>query len=436
MISDRPGSVLPTIVVPDPRAILGPLAAVLHGRPSEQMDVVGITGTNGKTTTAFLTQYLLDQAGSRAGRVTTIDMAWDGEVRPSVRTTPEAPDLQAALARMVKAGCRAAVIEVSSHGLALARVDGTRFAVGVFTNLGHDHYDFHSDRESYLACKASLFRRERCRIGVINIDDEAGRQIARTATCPVVTVSSLGSPDADWRVTAVDYGPDSTAVEVSGEVGSFEAIVPMAGRHNLDNALAAFAACHQLGIDVTTVADHLVGFPGVRGRLERLDAGQPFDAFVDFAHNPEGLMAVLAAARMRTRTRGDGRVIVVFGAPGDRDRSKRPLMREAAVAGADVAIVTTDDPYFEDPGAIIADVMRGEHEDGKGATVLVEPDRVLAIARAVDMAEEGDVVLVTGRGHETVQNLKGEEIPFDDREELWQALYVATAAGPTVGKLA
>ncbi len=432
IISDRPGSILPSVVVPDPRAVLGPLAAVLNRRPSERMDVVGITGTNGKTTTAFLTQYLLEQSGSRAGRITTIDMAWDGEVHPSVRTTPEAPDLQSGLARMVKAGCGAAVVEVSSHGLALARVEGTRFAVGVFTNLGHDHYDFHSDREAYLACKASLFHRERCRVCVVNIDDNAGRQVAGMATCPVVTLSSRGSLDADWQVTAIEYRSDSTGVQVSSPAGLFEAVVPMAGHHNLENALAAFAACHQLGVDVSAVASQLTGFPGVPGRLERVDAGQPFDAFVDFAHNPEGLTAVLAAARMRTRTRGAGRVIVVFGAPGDRDRTKRPLMRKAAAFGADVAIVTTDDPYFEDPGMIIADVMHGAREDDTDTTFLVEPDRARAIRWAVDIAEEGDVILITGRGHETVQNLGREAIPFDDRKLLRQALCVAAARSVTV----
>lgn len=217
MVSDRPGSVLPTVVVPDPRAVLGPLAAILCRCPSERMDVVGVTGTNGKTTTAYLTHFLLNRSGLSTGRITTIDTAWGEQVRPSVRTTPEAPDLQAALARMLDDGCRAAVIEVSSHGLALGRVDGTRFEVGVFTNLGRDHYDFHGDREAYLACKASLFRDDRGRASVVNIDDPAGQRIVRLASCPVVTVSGAGCPDGDWRVTGTEQlGPGLMAFEASG----------------------------------------------------------------------------------------------------------------------------------------------------------------------------------------------------------------------------
>jgi UDP-N-acetylmuramoyl-L-alanyl-D-glutamate--2,6-diaminopimelate ligase len=309
------------------------------------------------------------------------------------------------------------VVEVSSHGLALRRVSGTRFAVGVFTNLGRDHYDFHGGAEAYLACKASLFSADRCAAAVVNVDDPAGRRVAAAATGVTTTVSAMGAPGADWRVTRAELGSGWSRFRVGGPAGEVSATLPLPGVHNVHNAVAALAAAHLLGVAVGEAARALADFPGVPGRLELIDGGQSFVAMVDFAHNPDGLRAALRALRHQVK----GRTIVVFGAPGDRDRGKRPLMREVAAAEADVVIVTTDDPYAEDPDAIVADIMAGAHPVA-GAEYIVEVDRSEAIARAVELAGPGDGVLVAGRGHETVQTIGGRRVSFDDRDELRRAL--------------
>jgi UDP-N-acetylmuramoyl-L-alanyl-D-glutamate--2,6-diaminopimelate ligase len=424
MVSDRHSVRLPTITVTDPRARAGPIAALVYGYPSERLSVVGVTGTNGKTTTAYLIDHLLRASGRAVGRMTTVDTVVGQRVAPSTLTTPEAPDLQAALAGMVDDGCDSAVVEVSSHGLALGRVSGTRFAVGVFTNLGRDHYDFHGGPEAYLDCKASLFTADRCAGAVLNVDDPAGRRVAASATCPTTTISAAGSPDADWRVTHTELGWSYSQFKVASPDGEVSVTLPLPGVHNVHNALAALAAAYLQGVAVREVAEALADFPGVPGRLELVDVGQPFVAMVDFAHNPEGLSVALRTLRQAVK----GRTIVVFGAPGDRDRGKRPLMREVAAAEADVVIVTTDDPYTEDPRAIIADIMAGADRVADGVDYLVEIDRAEAIARAVQLAGSGDGVLVAGRGHEMVQTVRAGNVALDDRLELRRAL-TATLAG-------
>jgi UDP-N-acetylmuramoyl-L-alanyl-D-glutamate--2,6-diaminopimelate ligase len=418
MVSDRDCTVLPTITVADPRVVVGPFSSLVYGCPSQRLAVIGVTGTNGKTTTAYLLDHLLRAGGCAVGRTTTIDMVLGEHAIPSAHTTPEAPDMQAALACMVENGCDSAVIEVSSHGLALGRVTGTRFVVGIFTNLSRDHYDFHGGPEAYLACKASLFSADRCGAGVANIDGPAGRWVAAIATCPVTTVSARGALDADWRVTHAEPGPASTRFSVTGPVGEVTATIPLPGAHNVENSVAALAAAHLRGLRVHDVASGLADFPGVPGRLELVDAGQPFLAVVDFAHNPASLSAALRTVRRQV----GGRIIVVFGAPGDRDRGKRPLMRAAAAVGADVVIVTTDDPYGEEPEVILADIMAGADPAADGVDYLVEVDRAKAITRAVELAGPGDGVLVAGRGHETVQPIGDRRLSFDDRVELRRAL--------------
>jgi UDP-N-acetylmuramoyl-L-alanyl-D-glutamate--2,6-diaminopimelate ligase len=418
MVSDRHSARLPTITVSNPRALAGPISSLVYGRPSERLDVVGVTGTNGKTTTSYLADHLLRATGRTVGRVTTIDTVVGQRVRSSTLTTPEAPDLQALLAGMVEEGCDSAVVEVSSHGLALGRVSGTRFAVGVFTNLGRDHYDFHGGPEAYLACKASLFSADRCAAAVINIDDPAGRHVAAATTGPATAVSAMGAPDADWRVTHAELGSGWSRFSVGSPVGEVSATLPLPGAHNVQNAVAALATADLLGVAVGEAAEALADFPGVPGRLEVIDVGQPFVAMVDFAHNPDGLRAALRCLRNLVK----GRTILVFGAPGDRDRGKRPLMREVAATEADVVIVTTDDPYTEDPSAIVADIMAGASAGACRAEHVVELDRAEAIVRAVELARPGDGVLIAGRGHEMVQTVGARTVFFDDRLELRRAL--------------
>lgn len=418
MVSDQSSALLPTIAVADPRAVAGTISSLVYGHPSRCLPVLGVTGTNGKTTTAYLLDHLLKAAGHTVGRITTVDTVVGGQVETSTLTTPEAPDLQAALAGMVDAGCDSAVIEVSSHGLDLGRLEGTQFAVGVFTNLGRDHYDFHGGPDAYFTTKASLFTRGRCAAGVVNVDDPAGRRLALSAGCAMTSVSSEGAADADWRVTAADLHPGCSRFTVAGPVGEISAELPLSGAHNIQNAIAALAAAHLRGADVVDIVGALSEFPGVPGRLELIDAGQPFVAMVDFAHNPEGLRAALRSLRPQAK----GRVIVVFGAPGDRDRGKRRLMREVAAAEADVVIVTTDDPYGEDPDAIISDIMAGADPAVDGVEYHLEVDRAEAIARAVQLASAGDGLLLAGRGHETIQMVGSLKVPFDDRLVLRQAL--------------
>jgi UDP-N-acetylmuramoyl-L-alanyl-D-glutamate--2,6-diaminopimelate ligase len=295
--------------------------------------------------------------------------------------------------------------------------------VGIFTNLGRDHYDFHGGREAYFSCKASLFSHDRCAAAVINIDDPAGRRLADIATCPVTTVSATGALPAHWRVTRTELDGGSSRFTISGPPGEISAYLPLPGAHNIDNAVSAMAAAHLRGADIGEAAAALADFSGTPGRLQMIDAGQSFVAMVDFAHNPDGLRAALGTLRRQVKRR----VIVVFGAPGDRDRGKRPLMREAAAAESDVVIVTTDDPYSEDPDSIVDDIMAGADPCADEVEYIVEVDRREAIARAVRLATTGDGLLLAGRGHEIAQTVGDQVIPFDDRLELRRALTATLA---------
>jgi UDP-N-acetylmuramoyl-L-alanyl-D-glutamate--2,6-diaminopimelate ligase len=408
---------LPLLVAPQPRALLGEVAAVVHGDPSRDLLLLGVTGTNGKTTTAYLLEAGLRAAGHRTGLLGTVETRVGAEVVPSVRTTPEAPDLQALFARMREEEVTAAALEVSSHALALGRVDATRFTVSGFTNLSQDHLDFHADMEEYYAAKASLFTPERTAAGVVCVDDAAGQRLAGSAPVPVTTCSTVGVA-ADWQASDVAAGPRGSTFRLHGPGGvDLPASVGLPGAFNVANALVAVVCLVTAGVPVDVATRGVAELEGVPGRMERVEAGQAALAVVDYAHTPDAVRTLLSTLREVTV----GRLVVVLGCGGDRDRGKRPLMGAAAAAGADLAVLTSDNPRSEDPAAILhamADGARGV----PGAEVVVEVDRRAAVARAVRGLGEGDTVVVAGKGHEQGQEIGGTVTPFDDRLVLAEAL--------------
>ncbi|MEY2460597.1 MAG: UDP-N-acetylmuramoyl-L-alanyl-D-glutamate--2,6-diaminopimelate ligase [Acidimicrobiaceae bacterium] len=376
-------------VVPETRAAMGPIAAAFHGDPSRTLEVVGVTGTNGKTTTTHLLQSIFDVDGRPAAVIGTLTGA---------RTTPEATELQAQLAALRDEGVKAVAMEVSSHALAQARVDGTWFRVGVFTNLSRDHLDFHHTLDDYFAAKASLFTPDRCATAVVNIDDPWGRRLTDQLEIP-------------WQPYSLEL-VDDIEVHADWSRCTWEGVelrVPLGGRFNLMNALGAAVTAQALGVTPAVVADGLSRVGPVSGRFEPVVAGQPFHVFVDYAHTPDGLEQLLAAAR---EIAGQGQVLVVFGAGGDRDRTKRAPMGEVAARLADQVVLTSDNPRSEDPSAIIDAVLEGIPDRSR---LLVEPDRRAAIAAAIGRAQQGDVVVIAGKGHETTQTTGDVVVPFDDR---------------------
>ncbi|MDP9240033.1 MAG: UDP-N-acetylmuramoyl-L-alanyl-D-glutamate--2,6-diaminopimelate ligase [Actinomycetota bacterium] len=400
---------VPAVIVAAPRGVLGAVAAWVYGDPSADLSVLGVTGTNGKTTTAYLLEAGLRAAGHTTGLVGTIDTRVAGERVPSVRTTPECTDLQALFAVMRERGVDSVAMEVSSHALALHRVDGTRFAAGLFTNLSQDHLDFHGDLETYFAAKAALFD-GRCAHEIVNIDDPYGRRLVRPAT---VTVSAEGAPEAAWRATGIEHRSGGPAFEVYGPHGAHAAAaVRSPGAFSVANALLAIAALVTVGVPLTDAVRGTAALD-VPGRMEQVDRGQGFLAFVDYAHTPEAIAGVLAALRPLAK----GRLIVVLGGGGDRDRSKRPLMGAAAARSAEVVIVTDDNPRSEDPADIRAAIAGGARQAGS-AEVLDIAGRREAIGTAVRLAAAGDTVLVAGKGHEQGQEVGGVVHPFDDRSVL------------------
>jgi UDP-N-acetylmuramoyl-L-alanyl-D-glutamate--2,6-diaminopimelate ligase len=418
LVVDHPlGLGVPEVVVDDVRAAMAPAAARLHGDPSARLDVVGITGTSGKTTTAFLVRELLEGAGRRTALLGTVKSVVAGREGTLARTTPEAVDLQAAFAEMVEGGDVACAMEVSSHALELHRADAIHWAVAVFTNLSQDHLDFHPTMEAYFAAKRRLFEAGP-RVGVVNVDDAWGARLA--ADLDVTTVSVEG--DADLRAVDVRPGLEGTDFAAVARDGArLELHSPLRGRFNVANALAAIAVARALGVDDGDIAAALRGAAPVPGRLQPVEEGQGFAVLVDYAHKPGALESVLHAARDLTR----GRVLVAFGAGGDRDRGKRPIMGEIAGRLADEVIVTSDNPRSEDPDAIIAEIVAGVGRDD----VRVQPDLRAAIDLAVSLARDGDVVLVAGKGHEQGQELAGGvKVPFDDVEIAREALRARVAA--------
>ncbi len=405
-VAALPKGPVPILVADTPRSVLGRVASRVHGDPSSAVTVLGVTGTNGKTTTAFLIEAGLRAAGRRTALLGTVVTRIGDDAVASVRTTPEATDLHALFAVMRERGVTDVAMEVSSHALAYGRVDGVRFDTAVFTNLSQDHLDFHPSMEDYYAAKASLFTPARAGRGIANTDDPAGRRLRSEAQIPM---SSYGA-DGDWQAQDIDLRPDGSTFRLVGPGVSIAASVRLPGAFNVSNAVAALAALVTAGVPVAAAVDGIAGLVGVPGRMERVDAGQPFAALVDFAHTPEAVVTLLRAVRQVT----PGRVILVLGCGGDRDRGKRPLMGRAAVEGADVAVLTSDNPRSEDPLAILADMQQ------PGA--VVEPDRRTAIAWAVAHAHPGDTVVVAGKGHESGQEVAGVKTPFDDRQVLREAL--------------
>ncbi|MBM7170692.1 UDP-N-acetylmuramoyl-L-alanyl-D-glutamate--2,6-diaminopimelate ligase [Streptomyces sp. G44] len=411
---------LPVLVVDSPRDEMGELAATVYGHPGRDLLQIGITGTSGKTTTAYLVEGGLK--GLRAtGLIGTVEMRI-GETRiKSERTTPEATDLQALFAVMRERGVEAVAMEVSSHALVLGRVDGCVFDVAVFNNLSPEHMEFHSGMEDYFQAKAQLFTKRRSRLGVVNFDDEYGRRLVTESEVPVTTFSAEGHPDADWRAEDVQVGPlDSTFVVVGPKGERVTARSPLAGPFNVANTLAAIVSLAVAGIDPQQAADGVAAVPGVPGRLERVDAGQPYLAVVDYAHKTDAVESVLRALRKVT----EGKLHIVLGCGGDRDRTKRMPMGAAAARLADTAVLTSDNPRGEDPLAILATMLAGAaevpaHERGD---VAVFEDRAAAIRAAVVRARPGDTVLVAGKGHEQGQDIAGVVRPFDDRQVLREAI--------------
>ncbi|MFA3840673.1 UDP-N-acetylmuramoyl-L-alanyl-D-glutamate--2,6-diaminopimelate ligase [Streptomyces sp. NPDC056910] len=411
---------LPALVVENPRGRMGELAATIYGHPGRDLLQIGITGTSGKTTTAYLIEGGLRTMHS-TGLIGTVEMRIGDERIKSERTTPEATDLQALFAVMRERGVDAVAMEVSSHALVLGRVDGCVFDVAVFNNLSPEHMEFHSDMEDYFRAKAQLFTRARSKQGVVNYDDEYGRRLIDESEVPVVTFSAEGHPDADWRAEDVEVGPfDSTFVAVGPKGERITAKSPLAGPFNVANALAAIVALAVAGIDPQQAADGVAAVPGVPGRLERVDAGQPYLAVVDYAHKTDAVESVLRALRKVT----ENKLHIVLGCGGDRDTTKRMPMGAAAARLADTAVLTSDNPRSEDPLAILATMLAGAAEvpAHERAEVQVFEDRAAAIAAVVARAQPGDTVLVAGKGHEQGQDIAGVVRPFDDRLVLREAI--------------
>ena len=404
------GLSVPTLVVDRPREVLADLSVWFHDRPAEAFTTIGVTGTQGKTTTTYLAEAALGDR--RSAVVGTIGTRIAGVPAASLLTTPEAPALQALFAVMREEEVEVCVMEVSSHAMVQGRVDGFAFDVAVFLNLGRDHLDFHGDVDEYFLAKAALFTPEHARQAVVNIDDAHGRRLIDLTPLPVTTFSTEGNP-ADWRAVNVRPHRLGTDLEVLGPAGEeVELSVPLPGVFNVSNALAVVAALTRAGLDAAELAAGIAASPGVPGRMERVDAGQEFTAVVDYAHKPDAVIAVLTALRPVTA----GRLIVVIGAGGDRDHGKRPLMGEAAARYADLVVVTDDNPRSEDPATIRAALLAGA-SDGPGVAVEVAGRRD-AIAHAVALAHRGDTVVVAGKGHEQGQEVDGVVHPFDDREVL------------------
>ena len=416
LVVERPlGLGVPEVRVPDARAAMAGVAQRFYGDPTATLDVVGITGTNGKTTTTFLIRSILEAAGIRTGLLGTVTSIVGGRREEVVRTTPEALELQATFRRMLDAGDRAAAMEVSSHALQLHRVDGIRFAARVFTNLTQDHLDFHPTMEDYFAAKRMLFERDGGP-AIVNADDEYGRRLA--GEIEGVLTFGIEAAEADYRATDVSFdtaGSRFTAVTPDGEV---QVTITLPGTFNVSNALAALAAARALDVPLATAAEALASAERVPGRFEPVDEGQGFAVLVDYAHTPDSLDNVLRAAREIT----GGRLHVVFGAGGDRDQGKRPLMGRVASERADRVVVTSDNPRSEDPDAIVDQVLAGTRGGAER-----EVDRRRAIEMAIEGARDGDVVVIAGKGHEQGQEFEnGRKLPFDDvtvaREALRSAL--------------
>ena len=400
----------PWLVTGDPRAALAAISANWFGHPAEELTIIGVTGTNGKTTTTYLLKAMLEEAaGARVGLIGTNQNLIGEKVLPAHRTTPESWEIQKLLREMADAGCTHVVMEVSSHALSLHRVDGIFFAAGIFTNLTRDHLDFHGTMEAYRAAKELLF--QQTGVAVLNLDDEAGRYYAQRVACPRFTYSE-NKDEADLTAKNIRLFPGHVEFEAVTRGAIRRVRLPIPGGFTIYNALGVLACGLALGLPLAPIADALGRAKGVKGRVEVVPVPADYTVIIDYAHTPDALENILTAARDFT----PGRLICLFGCGGDRDRTKRPIMGEIAASLADFVVITSDNPRTEPPGAIIADILEGVGADA--APHVVIPDRRAAIRCALDRAEPGDVVVLAGKGHETYQEIDGVQHHFDEREEV------------------
>jgi UDP-N-acetylmuramoyl-L-alanyl-D-glutamate--2,6-diaminopimelate ligase len=430
---------VPEVLVENVRAAMGPIAARFHGDPTARLRVIGVTGTNGKTTTAYLVRALLEAGGEQCGLLGTVASVIGAVERPVVRTTPEAIELQADFRAMLDGGDGACAMEVSSHGLELHRADGIHFAAAIFTNLTRDHLDFHGTMEDYFHAKRLLFQAPLVSpASVVNVGDPYGRRLAGELESAVTF--GVDVAEADYRASDLHGEWDRCRFTLDTPAGQRRVVLPMPGRFNVANAVGALAAAHALGFDLDVLVAGLERGVRVPGRFEPVEEGQDFGVLVDYAHTPDSLENVLAAARELTGNgkRDGGRVLCVFGAGGDRDRGKRPLMGEIAARMADVVLVTSDNPRSEEPGQIIAEIMGGvgagageASAGGPARPVRAMEDRRQAIAEAIAEARSGDVVVIAGKGHEQGQEFAGgRKEPFDDATVAGEALRARALNGP------
>lgn len=407
---------VPQVLVGDARVAMHTIAPAFFGHPSSELALVGVTGTNGKTTTAYMLEAIFRAQGRPAGLIGTVETRVGDETAPGVRTTPESVDLQRLLRRMVDRGVGACAMEVTSIGVVQGRVSGTSFAASVFTNLTQDHLDFHGTMEAYYQAKRRLFEPDVARAGLVNVDDPWGRRLAGEAGVPATTFGV--EREADLVATDVRRSATGSSFRVVGPVGSGADLtveIRLPGDFNVSNALGAVAAARAVGMEDGAIAEGLRSLRGVPGRFETVDTGDlGFAVVVDYAHTPDGLARVLDAARGIARISG-GRLIAVFGCGGDRDRAKRPLMGRAAAERADVVYVTSDNPRSEEPMAIVGEILPGVETSPPPGGVRVVVDRAEAIRRSLEEARPGDVVVIAGKGHERGQDVGGVVTPFDDR---------------------
>lgn len=400
------------VLVADTHGAYGKIAANFYGNPSKKLKLIGVTGTKGKTTVTSLIKAILTRTGQKVGLIGTIQNEIGDEVLHTENTTPDAMELERLYRKMVEAGCEYCVMEVSSHALDQERIGDSHYEVAVFTNLSHEHLDYHKDMESYFAAKKKLF--SRCDKAVVNVDDAYGRRIAADCTCPVMTFSL--EEEADLRAFRLTCHPDSVDFRFGYEGVESRLHFAMPGAFSVRNVLAAMGACLQLGVCLETITGALSEVKGVRGRNENLTPGREFTVICDYAHTPDSIENILGALKETVK----GRLIALFGCGGDRDRTKRPLMGEAAAEHSDFVIVTSDNPRTEDPDAIIAEILPGV--EGKNTPYKVIPNRREAIFYAVENAKPGDTIVLCGKGHEDYQIIGHEKHHFDEREVVAEAV--------------
>lgn len=415
LVQEMPAELPETVTciqVPDTRKALAQVAAPWYGHPEKQLKLIGVTGTNGKTTVTHLIRHVLEQNGETCGLIGTNGVFFGEVARESARTTPESLELYGILREMVDAGMTCAAMEISSHSLVLERVLGLQFAAAAFTNLTQDHLDFHGDMEHYYAAKALLF--DRCDTAVYNLDDRWGACLAQQKTCPAITLSARENT-ADLIAKNIRLQPDGVQAVVVRDCDITRLSLPIPGMFSVYNALTAAGCCLALGLTLEQCAQGLATASGIKGRAEIVPTGRDFTVMIDYSHTPDSMENILRTVRGYAK----GRIIGLFGAGGDRDREKRPLMGKIGAEGCDLCIVTSDNPRSEEPEAIIADILSGMDSKTKPKVI---PDRREAIAWAVQNARKDDIIVLMGKGQETYQEIGGQKIHLDEREEVAKAL--------------